>query len=289
MIHAFGCSFTNYIWPTWADLVNQVEPCRNYGRSGVGNKAIFTRVISALVQDKIQPGDRVVVQWSGHTRYDLWLGGGQWLKRGNVWNQGAIKGHEPHQITNDFLTNLWSDQDALLQSLSLCVALHEVLRARAIDYKFMWMNDWRNFRQESGTRTVNAVDTVRAFQDHWLTLDDMPTVRPAWLQWLQQQRTVQPGLKWRMTPKREAAEDLHPEPREALQYLSSNLAQWLNWSDDQWQLAQQAADQTQADLTAYNQDYNLHPTAREDQTALWPGWPIYAKDHIQYSIDQELI
>jgi hypothetical protein len=287
MIHAFGCSFTNYLWPSWADIINQVEPCTNYGRSGVGNKAIFTRVMAAVIQDRIQPGDRVIVQWSGHTRYDLWLSPKKWLQRGNVWNQEG-KGHEPHQITNDFLSNLWSDQDALLQSLSLCMALNEVLRARAVDYKFMWMNDWRNFRQETGTRTVNTVDTVQALQDHWLELDEVPQVRPAWLLWLTQQRQQQPSLKWRMKPRLAPAEDLHAEPREALQYLSTNLGSWLNWSNDQWLQAQTITDQCQRDLVAYNLLNDLHPTAVES-VGEYPGWPIYTRDHINYRIDQQLI
>ena len=39
-VFAFGCSFTCYRWPTWADLIGkQCEGAefRNYGKSGAGN------------------------------------------------------------------------------------------------------------------------------------------------------------------------------------------------------------------------------------------------------------
>ena len=38
-VFAFGCSFTNYIYPTWADLIMHEMPsaeCYNFGKAGGG-------------------------------------------------------------------------------------------------------------------------------------------------------------------------------------------------------------------------------------------------------------
>ena len=287
MIHAFGCSFTCYTWPSWADLINQVEPCVNYGSSGMGNKAIFTRVISALTRGRIQPGDRVIVQWSGHTRYDLWLKPGQWLQLGNVWNQA---GNSP--INSDFLTKLWSDQDALIQSLSLVIALDRVLKSHGVDYCYLYMTDFRNHRLETGRHQVQTGEYAGVLRDHWLALDDCLQVRISMLDWVRTQRQLHPALLWRMRADRPAAEDLHPEPQEAAQFLQK-LQGLLKWNDDQWQLLQQKSDHSQNLLRQANSENNLHPNARpensRDNADFYPGWPLYPKDHISYRNDQEPI
>ncbi len=295
MIHAFGCSFTRYHWPTWADLINQVEPCTNYGLPGIGNKAIFTRVISALTKGQIDSEDRVIVQWSGHTRYDLWLKPGQWLQRGNVWNQVTDhfpRGNEPGRITDDFLVNLWSDQDALIQSLTLAIALSDVLTARGIEYCYHFMSDWRGFRLETSSHEIATAAYSHVLRDHWLRLQDLQIVYQSWFPWLVEQRKQRPALLWQLANNRPAAEDLHPEPRESVHYLQK-LQPILKWSDSEWSRAQQSAEDVQQALEQANRQNCVHPNRRE-QTArtcddFYPGWPLFERDHIKYLWDNEPI
>lgn len=68
---AFGCSFTKYVWPTWADLLaHDFEESYNYGFPGVGNRAIMERVMEAHARHKFTKDDVVVIQWSSHIRFD---------------------------------------------------------------------------------------------------------------------------------------------------------------------------------------------------------------------------
>ena len=52
-LFAFGCSFTCYIYPTWADIIYQSlnEDCEFYncGRSGGGNLFISHRITEAKI------------------------------------------------------------------------------------------------------------------------------------------------------------------------------------------------------------------------------------------------
>ena len=41
MLYTFGCSFTKYVWPTWADLLLSQVDGENWGMCGGGNKFIF--------------------------------------------------------------------------------------------------------------------------------------------------------------------------------------------------------------------------------------------------------
>lgn len=77
---AFGCSFTNYVWPTYADVLK----ADNIGMSGAGNERIFYEVLKHYKNQRLFDYDGIIVQWSGHNRFDYLT------RRG--WNQadGAI-------------------------------------------------------------------------------------------------------------------------------------------------------------------------------------------------------
>ena len=70
-LFTFGCSYTSYAWPTWADLVSMdFEFSRNWGLSGIGNRAIAERVAEANVRYQFDEDDTIIVQWSSHLRND---------------------------------------------------------------------------------------------------------------------------------------------------------------------------------------------------------------------------
>ena len=47
-LFTFGCSFTSYHWPTWADILGrEYDYFENWGRSGGSNQFIFNSLIEA--------------------------------------------------------------------------------------------------------------------------------------------------------------------------------------------------------------------------------------------------
>ena len=61
-LFTFGCSYTNYYWPTWSDLLGyQFDEHQNWAISGLGNNAIMQRVNEALTKNKVTEDDYVVV------------------------------------------------------------------------------------------------------------------------------------------------------------------------------------------------------------------------------------
>jgi hypothetical protein len=84
---AFGCSYTSYIWPTWADLISKEMPQAeffNLGKSGAGNLCISSRVAEANNRFKFTDTDLVMIMFSSYTREDRWVDHG-WLARGSVY------------------------------------------------------------------------------------------------------------------------------------------------------------------------------------------------------------
>jgi len=89
-IFVFGCSFTSYIWPTWADVIHSEMPDSeyyNFGQAGGGNMFIASRVAEANAKFKFTDTDLVMIMWSTFCREDRWVKH-SWLTLGNIYNQG---------------------------------------------------------------------------------------------------------------------------------------------------------------------------------------------------------
>lgn len=112
---AFGCSYTNYLWPTWADIIARdlgIE-YHNYGRAGFGNVAIECEILRADIEHKLTKNDLVIIMWSHWNREDRYIAG-EWKPRGNIF-------------TNDFydrpfIKKYWDfDNDIIKNSTSIIV------------------------------------------------------------------------------------------------------------------------------------------------------------------------
>lgn len=87
---AIGCSFTNYRYATWADIIgNEVSSTGyiNLGKCGAGQQYIFITLSQAIKYYNIGPGDLVGIMWSTFYREDRVLNK-TWLTPGNIYSQG---------------------------------------------------------------------------------------------------------------------------------------------------------------------------------------------------------
>lgn len=87
-VFTFGCSFTGFSWPTWADIVAHDVGARfyNYGKEGAGNLYISNHVMQADGFFGFGPDDLVMICWSGVNREDRWTRKFGWLTPGNVFH-----------------------------------------------------------------------------------------------------------------------------------------------------------------------------------------------------------
>jgi hypothetical protein len=86
---AFGCSFTSYKTPTWADIVAKEMPNAeyyNFGQGGGGNLFINNRVAQANLKYSFNEHDLVMIMFTTVCREDRFLNG-RWESHGNVFNQ----------------------------------------------------------------------------------------------------------------------------------------------------------------------------------------------------------
>lgn len=85
-LFTFGCSFTQYVWPTWADILGQeFQFYENWGLAGAGNQFIFNSIIECNLRNKLQKNDTVIIMWTSITRIDRYIGH-QWLHTGSLFS-----------------------------------------------------------------------------------------------------------------------------------------------------------------------------------------------------------
>ena len=74
-VFTYGCSITQHIWPTWADIVLHSARISGYsvfnaGLSGIGNTGIKRSVIQTHEKYRITEEDLLLVMWSSFLRED---------------------------------------------------------------------------------------------------------------------------------------------------------------------------------------------------------------------------
>lgn len=86
-IFTFGCSFTDWLWPTWADVLAYQSniPVFNGAKSGIGNDGIACRIVEYDQRFKFNEEDLIIVMWTSWTRESRFLNG-RWYPAGNVLN-----------------------------------------------------------------------------------------------------------------------------------------------------------------------------------------------------------
>lgn len=82
---AFGCSYTNYIWPTASDLVgSNFDEFYNFGMSGADNTYALNRLIDVHNEFKLNSKtDYVIFGTTGHGRYTYWDRKVDWVGQGD--------------------------------------------------------------------------------------------------------------------------------------------------------------------------------------------------------------
>jgi hypothetical protein len=88
-LFTFGCSFTDYYWATWANILAYELDCEfyNFGRSGAGNSYIANAVSQADLYYKFNQNDLIMICWTNISREDRWMHNHGWVTPGNIYSQ----------------------------------------------------------------------------------------------------------------------------------------------------------------------------------------------------------
>lgn len=164
---AFGCSFTNYIWPTWADIISQDIPVyENWGKPGAGNHYIFNSLMEAHSRHKFNKDDLVIVMWSTKEREDRY-NNNEWIVAGMA-NQEKVYGR------NWFKKFGIDIRGYLIRDLALIKASHSMLKSCECDWENFTLNPTTNIDDNLVIKAgydLNKISEKEGFE-YWVRVFD---------------------------------------------------------------------------------------------------------------------
>lgn len=134
-VFTFGCSFTDYCWATWANIIgfelNQKYNCEfyNFGKPGAGNTYISNLISQVDQVYKFTKDDLVLVCWTSITREDRWKDG-RWYCGGNIYSSGD-------SLLSGEMTNLLADNTYFLMRDLANIKLVDSLLSSKTQYHFL--------------------------------------------------------------------------------------------------------------------------------------------------------
>ena len=138
----FGCSFTNFYWPTWADIIGKEfaeKNYHNYGLCATGNEFAFQRLAEVHARYNINQDDLVIICWTNFAREDRYLNGA-WKTAGNIFTQSVY----PEKWVRE-----WFDlRGALLKTSGVITGATHLLDSTGCEYHFTSMMPMQQINQQ---------------------------------------------------------------------------------------------------------------------------------------------
>ena len=235
----FGCSFTDYSWPTWADIIARDLDCEyeNWAIGGGGNQQIARRVMYRDQHLGWQEDDVVMIQWTSITREDRFMDN-RWISQGSV-TTAPFYG-EP------WIEKYWSWNNDVINTAQARVSTEAILKHRLRYQMAMTWGDGDHL-----TALTDNSELTKFWRSKLTPCDELPSHAqpfqgrtfdghpdPAyWLSWVENKIYPQFGYKIKDTT-RTAVEELQHyledlvtkrTPQQQLQHLATVRANKTGW------------------------------------------------------------
>jgi hypothetical protein len=198
---AFGCSLTEYAWPTWADIIaKEIPESYNYGKSGAGNVFIASQISEAYHRHRFNQDDLIMCMWSGFTREDRYVKH-TWKTPGNIFTQNFYD--------SSFIEKYADIRGYLLRDMSLISLTLGFLENLKVDHYMLNMMSFRYTQSDTFYNFKENDDILELFDT------SLRKIKPDFA-------TIELDNNW---PAREIYHnanqkvDYHPSTKQHLQYL----------------------------------------------------------------------
>lgn len=211
-LFTFGCSFTNYRWSTWADILGvHYDEYQNWGQSGAGNHYIFNSVMEADQRHCFGPNDTVIVCWTSVNREDRYTD--RWQTLGNIYYTDIYTKEYKQTITN---RGCFIRDAAFIKATKLLLETRQV-----VDWKFL------------------SIHSMKAAQDLWKSDPSDSEVYDLYSNVLE---CIGPSFRETLFPEHwPNREDPHPTPAEHLLYLDKVMPGYVTDLNIRATIAQESA------------------------------------------------
>jgi hypothetical protein len=156
-LFAFGCSFTNYRWPTWADILGrEFSYYENWGKCGAGNHFIFNSLNECILRNNITHTDTVIIMWTNISREDRYINN-TWQSSGNIYTQ--------KYYDQQFIEKYVDEKGYLIRDLAFIHSAKKLLEHIGCNHIFLSMVPITNFNQYIPKNLSDVDDVVNLYKD----------------------------------------------------------------------------------------------------------------------------
>ncbi len=209
-LFAFGCSFTQYSWSTWPEMVayDLEIPFYNYGKSAAGNQYIANSIVQANIIHKFNKDDLIMVSWTNVCREDRWRQN-NWVNTGNIYTQGFF---------DDKFIKEWADPIGyMVRDFATINLVHNLLKNVGCQFHMFSMCDIELQIDQCNLHTIkqneNYKDICKLFED------DLINILPSFFKVLWKNNIYNNKLIPDTLEFGKFFSDGHPNPGEHLKYL----------------------------------------------------------------------
>lgn len=211
-LYAFGCSFTQYKWPTWADFLHAggiATDYSNWGLPGGSNDFILHSVTECLSTHPVTPNDLFAIMWSQPYRLSDYNDEDGWDMPGNayVYQKDRAKFLHEDKIS--------------LENQSYIVAVQRMLEAIGCDYIFTSM-------QPMDLKYEDVYNTAHLFKPSMQEFLGYTRPHEGWRETLPGDRHPSPTQHMRF------AHSLCELDSDATQQMCNDAEDWIFNSDVSW-------------------------------------------------------
>ena len=222
-VFIFGCSFTKYFWPTWADIVGNSfgeDKFYNFAKPASGNVAIFNRVMEANTRFKFTKDDLVLICWTNFAREDRYVRG-KWIGAGNIFTQ--------HIYDKEWVSNWFDLKGALIKSSNSIVGVTELLNKIGCEYHYTSMINMRQLDQYDSFATKedsNLSEVFDLYKNYYDLIDPNNLAS-----YLYNSKGKNPErLVINLNPDGTPVFDHHPNPEQHLRYAKEIILPKLKYN-----------------------------------------------------------
>jgi hypothetical protein len=209
-LFTIGCSFTEYCYPTWANVLSKTMPNAefyNLGLSGTNNPFIANRLVEGNLKFKFCETDLVVVMWTTTARECHYVRG-RWYNPGNIFSQNEYSKEfvEKFADPNGYLIRDLATIELATSYANNLPCTYVGLLSAPIDFRYL--GDYNpSYNDDLGNEVLD-------------TYSELLSTFPKSMFELEMNQFWEPGSTYRSNMFKGVREDYHPSTVRYCNYLA---------------------------------------------------------------------
>jgi len=165
-LFTFGCSFTQYMWPTWSHIAayDMDIEFHNFALAGLGNVGIQHRIIEADLKYEFQEDDIIMIMWTSWCREDR-------VKNGS-WNPTGSVLHRFNSVYDRaFLVKYWDYSNDIVKNSTAITTINKLYR-----HNIKWQGSAFPLHYTEVARSNKTKDEKRLIKFYQKAMPDISVV-----------------------------------------------------------------------------------------------------------------